>query len=292
MKLAYRIFILVIVSFTIGGCGFIKQPDADQVLFRFSQQLAQLESVHYDLALQLLGGLSQGFNAGLDSAKFSVNGDIESGLNSPVVYTANVSLTGQGTKGPVQLGGKIIGLQDYSYFQINNLSLPSLLPIGLGDQQWYKIKSEQPAALSGQLSHSQQDEVAKILESHTPLSVSEVLPITSVGGRRAYHYKLNIDDEILNDVIAQLQETVSMGADSPTEFSLSGYQPEVFIDTKTYDLLRIKIDGIYTHDHTPTNLSLDLELSNHNEAPTIQPPAVVKEVDVGKLLGLPGLVSK
>lgn len=286
MKPSLVIVAMLFAATIIAGCSVKGQPDPDAVLSRFGQQLTELQSVNYKLRLDLAGGLSSASKP-IDTASIIMNGALQSALNSPLTYTSNIDLSATGGNGPVRIVGQLVGTADYTYFQIDNVSLPSLIPLSLTGEQWYKVKSSQPAALSGQLTRTQQTAIQSLFDQSKPWIASEVLPMTTINGERVYHYRLQMDSQALTSLLASVYQIVGEEDLQLPEISLDNYQPEVFIDTRDYDLRRLIVAGIYTHDHLPTNFSLTLDLDQHNKADSVVPPATVKDIDIAKLLHLP-----
>lgn len=285
-----------LISVGLSGCSIGNQPAPDDVLTGLYENLSQMQTAHYDMKLNLRGGLTTTLSANIDTAQINLAGDLVNKPGQLPHYSVGAKVSATGSDGSIQIGGNLITLDDYTYFQLTDLVLPTLLPVSLGaDKKWYKIQTEAGGdhRLGGvdtiNLSAAEEEMIRSLIATAKPLTVKEVLPLTTVNGQRAYHYKTQINPEELKRVLSGIASVTNSTKPLPDLDYLSQYEPEIFIATKDNRLLRLSGPGTYIHDDLPTAFDLLLDLTNHNVKIDLAPPSSSQSIETAKIFGLPKL---
>jgi hypothetical protein len=290
------LFAAALLSVGLTGCSIGKQPAPEEVLAGFYNQLSQLQTAHYSAILNLRGGLTTTLASSIDTAQIKLTGDLVNQLGQLPYYSVNADVSATGGQGPIKIDGNLIALDDYTYFQLTDLVLPTLLPVSLGaDKKWYKIQTEQGGSkhLGGRelasLTPQQELTIRNLVSESNPFTVSQVFPVTTVNGQRAYHYKVKIDPAEVEKLLNGIAKVSKNSKPIPDLSYLANYEPDVYIATKNHQLLRLATNGIYTHGQIPTDFDLTVDLTNHNAKIDLSPPSSSESIDTAKLFNLPKL---
>lgn len=288
------ILMAALISVGLTGCSLGTQPAPQDVLAGLYASLSQMQTAHYSLRLNLRGGLTTTFAANIDTAQINLFGDLVNKPGAIPHYSVDAQVEANGSDGPIQVGGNLINLDNYTYFQLTELVLPTLLPVSLGaDNKWYKIQTEPGAAhrLGGidpmSLSAADEEAIRLLIANAKPLTVKEVLPMTTVNGQRAYHYVAQINPEELEKVMVGIAQITKSEKDLSDLGYLAQYEPEIFVASKDNRLLRVSATGLYLHTDIPTAFDLQVDLTNHNKKIDLSPPSSSQNVETAKIFSLP-----
>lgn len=285
---------LVTAILFLGGCAFQK-PIPDEVINRLTQATASVKSFHYNADLTLSGNLPISVVPDVTSAQFKFSGDATTGDNpNAPLFTMKADITGTATQGSLGISGELANLSDYLYFRLTNLSLPTLLPISLGgDSRWYKIRHvavAQPnenklGVVAGDtIISDQQFQSLRKLMSQTPvMEVIEVLPDATVNGQRSYHYMVQLKPESITELVTQINQLLNVKVDSPNLDLIGKYQPEIWINKRTFQLSQFTLNDLYSLNGLPIAFNLQFGLSRQNEALKIVPPKETEELNPTRL---------
>lgn len=292
----HTFLLAALISVGLTGCNIGRQPAPEDVLAGLYASLSQMQTAHYDMKLSLRGGLTTSFAANIDTAQINLVGDLVNKPGSLPHYSVDADVSANGGDGAIQIGGNLISLDSYTYFQLTELMLPTLLPVSLGaDKKWYKIQTDpgEASRLGGvdavNLTAAQEGMARFLIANAKPLRVIEVLPMTTVNGQRAYHYVTQIDPAELKSLLEGLAEITGSPKSQPDLNYLAQYKPEIYISSKDNRLLRLAAIGTYLHDGLPTAFDLKFDLTNHNAKIDLGPPSASQSVETAKLFGLPKL---
>jgi len=283
--------LLLLVGLLLSGCS-MKTMSADEVTQRFTQASADLHSFHYDATLNLSGNIPSTLGGALSSAQIHLVGNVvnEAPIIPQLSLQANVQATSD--QGAIQLIGQLIGLSDYTYFKLTDLKLPTLSPVSLGaDSRWYRIK--QPSrdeasnklgtvATSG-LTAEQVQAMHDAIAGSVLLEVTQTFPDETAYGQRAYHYQGKLQGDNLRSLLTQMSQI----AHSPTSSgldSVTAYTVDVWINKRTFQLARLKVEDVYSVEGVPVSFGLDLGLTSQNEKISINPPSAAEDLDRQNLL--------
>lgn len=292
----HTFLLAALISVGLTGCNIGKQPAPEDVLADLYASLSEMQTAHYDMKLGLRGGLTTSFAANIDTAQINLSGDLVNKPGALPHYSVDADVSANGGDGSIQIGGNLISLDSYTYFQLTDLVLPTLLPVSLGaDKKWYKIQTDPGDASrvggvdTANLTPAQEGKARFLIANAKPLKVIEVLPMTTVNGQRAYHYITQVDPVELKALLDGMADISGSTKRQPDLSYLAEYKPEVFISSKDGRLLRLAATGIYLHDGLPTAFDLRLDFTNHNAKIDLGPPSASQSVDTAKLFGLPKL---
>lgn len=290
------VILAALISVGLTSCSLASQPVPDNILAGLYSALSQLQTARYEMTLDLRGGLTTSLSSNIDTAKIHLAGNLINRPGQLPHYSVDAQVSATGSDGAIQVGGNLINLDNYTYFQLTELVLPTLLPVSLGaDKRWYKIPTEPNSAnrLGGSknisLTPAEEDMVRSLIANAKLLTVKEVLPMTTVNGQRAYHYKTQINAAEVSHIVEGISAITDSTEPLPNLEYLSQYEPEIFVNTKDNQLLRLIVAGTYLHDGVPTAFDLKVDLSNHNTKIDLVPPSSSQSIETAKIFGLPKL---
>lgn len=281
------IFLLPITLLSLSGCLFV-QPNPDEVVARLAQAASGLTSFHYVADLNLEGRLPISMIVDASQASLRLTGDMMNHNPAQPQFTAQANITGVSAQGPFDFGGEVVGLADYTYFRLTNLTLPTLAPVSFGaDSRWYKIRhlaelnpdeKRLGAVDKAALTPAQVDRIRQLIATTPLFEVVEVLPDATVHNQRSYHYRARFKADAVTSLNQQLGEL--LGADPTSQLlSLSDYQPELWINKRTFQLSQFYLNGLYLVDQVPIAFELSLGISRHNDSFKITAPSASEELD-------------
>jgi len=263
-------------------------------MIRFAQTTAEITSFHYNVDLTLAGRLNLSLVPDVSSATIKLSGDVvNKDPNSPK-FTLAADLAGVAPSGSLAIVGELINLDDYTYFRLTNLTVPTLLPVSLGaDSRWYKIRhvaANDPnekklgVADGAPITNDQLQAVRDLLKQTPLMEVVEVMSDETVNNQRSYHFRAQFKPEALVTISQQLGQLLGLSQPDQTLGDLADYQPEIWINKRTFQLSQLKLADIYLRDNIPLAFDLMLGLSRHNESFKITAPQATDEIDPTKLL--------
>ena len=297
MRLILTTLILGICLFGLSGCTITQAPDPGEVMSSLTASLAELTSVHYDADLRLTGQLASQIVDGLTEANFDLVGDITDLATLQPKLSLSANIDARASSGPVSLSGNLVGADNSTYFQLTQFSIPSLLPVQLtADQQWYKFdnrntgltSTSKPIEPLSQLTEDEMTLISQLISGSRIFEVIESFPQTTVGSERAHHYRVKIDPVELTNLLDGIAEVTGTPNSLPSLDYLADYTPDIFVSTRTNQLLRIKLTDIYMRADLPVAFDLQLDLSRHNSVPGIVPPQSSHPLPAEGLFSLPG----
>jgi hypothetical protein len=284
---------LTLIGLSLTGCLFQK-PAPEEVLTKFNQSAAALTSFHYDLALKLEGKVPIAIAHDVNRLNLNFSGDAASPNSSQPDFTLQAKVAGTSAEGSLSLEGELVNLSDYTYFRLTDLTLPTLLPVSLGaDSRWYKIRHLAPAnpnerklgvSKNTSISPEQFQAFRDLISQANIAEVLEVLPDATVSGQRSYHYRVKLKPEAIVQLTNQLGKMFSAKITISNQDMLSRYQPEVWINKRTFQLTQLHLADIYLVNQVPVAFDFTLGLSHQNEKLTVVPPKETEELDATNLL--------
>lgn len=287
------ILALLAASLSISGC-FFQKPAPEDILSNFNRSMANLSSFHYNLNLKLEGRLPTALAKDVNQLILDFSGDAASPDPTQPEFTLDAKVAGTATDGSLSLQGELVNLSDYTYFRLTDVTLPTLLPVPLGaDSRWYKIRHLSPAtpdenklgvAQIPAISVEQLQEFRNLISQTSVAEVLEILPDATVNGQRAYHYRVQLKPDAINQLIGQLNKLAGSKLVTLDPAMLGRYQPEVWINKRTFQLAQLKLSDIYLVNQVPVAFDLTLGLSHQNDKLTIIPPKETEELDTTNLL--------
>lgn len=285
--------VIILTGFILGGCHF-QQPAPEAVVVKFTEAMANLTSFHYDVDLKLNGRLPIAVVQDISSLNLKFSGDADNQNPNQPQFTLLANVFGTAPQGSLALAGDLVNLADYTYFRLTNLALPTLLPISIGaDSRWYKVRhassinpDEHKLGVSnGPQFTSDQIQTIQNLISQTPIAeVLEVLPDATVNGQRSYHYRTQLKSEVLVGLLKQLNQSLNLTLALPASDQLAKYQPEVWVNKRTFQLSQLKLADLYLLNGVPVAFDLTLSLSRQNEQLKIVIPKNTEELDAERLI--------
>lgn len=287
--------VLAISSVVLSGCNPLAQPSPEEIMSQVESGLTNLTSVNFDADLRVSGPVDISLLPSTKEANISLVGELR---NSPVglpEYSVMANVSARSQVADIRIEGHVISLHDFTYFQLTNLSLPSLLSSTINtDRKWYRIPTETTLARRSDptqptISKTPPSSIHDLILSAQPLTVTEVLPVATINGQRAYHYKTVIDSKQLADFLEGLNQLSGDQFALPSLNHLDQYQPEIFVSTKDSSLLGIRVSGEYLKDGQPVGFDLNITFSRHNKGDEIMPPRSSENIESGKLFYLPKL---
>jgi len=285
--------LIILTGLSLSGCLFQK-PTPDEVVRKFTQAMAGVTTFHYDLALDLQGSLPVALAKDVSSVSMKLTGDaINQDPNQPQ-FTLQANITGVSAQGALAINGEVVNLSDYIYFRLTDLSLPTLLPVSLGaDSRWYKIRHLSPAnpseeklgvADNQQFTLEQMEALRKLVSQTAIAEVVEVLPESTTNGQRSYHYKVKLQPDAISQLIGQLNQLLNIKLIAPTPAMIAKYQPEIWINKRTFLLSQLKLADLYLLNSVPVAFDLVLGLSRQNDQLKISVPRDTEELNIERLL--------
>ncbi len=280
----------------LSGCAVSPQPEPVEVMARLTTSLSELDSVHFDTSLRLSGQLASNIVAGLTDASFKFSGDLSEITSTAPKLQTRADISAQADTGAVGVSGNLVTIENSTFFQLTNFILPSLLPIQLtADQQWYKFDNRNsgltPTRPSGadltQLTESQTLLIKELIAGSRILEVIETFPIALVGSERAYHYRVRINPEELAALLADIESVIDQPIEQDQIQTWANYTPDIFVSTRTNQLVELRLADIYLRDNLPVAFDLRLTLSRHNTPVAIEPPTAARALPSEQLLNLP-----
>jgi len=283
---------LLVVSLGLSGCLFPK-PAPAEVVERFTQAMTDTVSFHYNLDLNLSGRLPITVVPDVDNLSLKVSGDALTNDPSHPHFTLQTQVAGASPQGNLALAGELVNLDDYLYFRLTNLTLPTLLPISLGtDSRWYKIRhlatanpNEKKLGVTElpQFTTDQIQAMRQFIGQTTIAEVLEVLPDATVNGQRSYHYRVKLRSEAITELLDQINQTIDTDLGIADPVSIDRYQPEIWINKRTFRLSQLKLTDLYLQGGVPISFDLTLGLSRHNEQINITAPKDTEELTTDRL---------
>jgi hypothetical protein len=285
------------IILTAASCS-ASSPNPNEVMDRAGGRLAQLTSFHYQLDLTVSGSLANSFSDKITRAHLKLSGDSVNRSPETAAFTLNGDITADAAEGPVSLRGEMVSLPDYTYFRIGQITLPSIIPVALNDSPgWYKIRQTAPAvaadsqelgiasASPAPITPEQLKEVRKIIATVPLWTLLETFPDDTVNGLRAYHYRVKLESEALKLVAPQITKLLRQPDISSAELDAwSQYEAEIWIDKRSSNLTRIKLDNLQTVNNLPTAINAVLDITRHNRPVEIAAPKSTEEVGSESLL--------
>lgn len=292
-----NIFGLVLVAccLVLSGCNPLAQPSPEEIMTQVENGLTNLTSVNFDAELRINGPVDTSLLPSTKEATIALVGELR---NSPVglpEYSVMANVSARSQVADIRIEGQVISLHDFTYFQLTQLSLPALLSSTINtDRKWYRIPTETTLAnradiTKSTISEASPSSIHDLILSTQPLTVIEVLPVATINGQRAYHYKTAIDPSQLTDFLEGLNQLSGGQFSLPSLKHLDQYQPEIFVSTKDRSLLGIRVLGEYLKDGQPVGFNLNITFSRHNKGDEIMPPRSSENIESGKLFYLPKL---
>jgi len=278
------------VGLVLSGCSLSKAPVSSQeVMRKFSQALSDLGSFHYDAELALWGNLPSGLNIDLSSSRIKLVGDVMSVNDLSPQFTLLAQVYADSKAGPLSITGRVIGLQNYTYFKLTDLLIPTLLPISIGaDSQWYRIRHIQnqdsdPSVLGSggtpTISPDQLEAIRELISNRTFFKVIEELPDETVVGQRSYHYLVRPKSDVLKQIAEQLSR-ILQADDVAVDFgALENYVADLWINKRNFNLAKLRIADEYISEEGTVEFDFNLEMDRHNEQLTIVAPQISEDID-------------
>ncbi|MEZ4210414.1 MAG: hypothetical protein R3B38_01750 [Patescibacteria group bacterium] len=259
------------------GCATKPALEPDDVIAHTGKQLLELMSADFEIDLNLNGGLSSNIIGNIDTADIALQGTLDTTVGDYPAYRVNSTIIGGNSRGKIRLSGQVVGLPDNTYFQLADVSIPTLVPISLGgDNNWYRINTESSQSPLPQIAGDQISDLEENLSSTVPFTITETLPVSFVNGERVYHYKAKFNPESIKLLSQSLPE---LPAEFPDLEFLSDYEPDIYISYSDFEIVRIAATGVYVHGNSPTAFDLTLNLKNHNSTTQILAPESSKQID-------------
>ncbi len=284
----YLVWICLPLSLFLGGCMFQKSTP-DEVISKLARASSELITFQYSVDLSLAGRLPIAIVKDVNSASVQLFGSADSKDPNNPQFTLQANLSGNSSTGQFAINGDLVGTEGYTYFRMTNLSLPTLSPVSLGaDSRWYKIRhldSSNPnekklGVLEKKTFTPQELEELRLFLSSTPIfEITEVLPDATVNGQRSYHYRTKITQESIADLSEKIGKLLGVSINQKNTDSLLAYEPELWINKRTFQLSQLKLVGLYQTDGLPIDFDFTLGLSRHNEKLTITAPKASEELD-------------
>lgn len=280
------------VSITLSGCSLINSSPED-VLAKANVSIGKLTSFTYKVDLSLAGFLPSQFTSQIDQARIQFAGASVNSENRPA-FTLDGRLVADALEGQVRVDGSIIALSDYTYFRINDLSLPSLAPTPTGAiRHWYKIKQPVPsdqknvlgiASTGNALAADQIQAVRDLLAETNALLLDTVFPDTTLFGTRVHHYRVRLNPDVLPELASELATILHQKKLSVEQLKLAeNYRAEIWLDRRNQNLVQLKLADVYLTDSRPTYFDLTLNLDRHNQRFSIQAPISPEELNPNNL---------
>ena len=279
----------------LSGCNPLAQPSPEEIMTEVESSLATLSSVNFDADLRLTGEVDTSLLSNAKEVTISLNGELRNSSLGLPEYSVMADVSARSSDADIRIEGHIVSLHDFTYFQLTNLSLPSLLTSSINsDRKWYRIPTETTLANSPKdqnltISEDSKGSIHELILSTQPLTVTEVLPISTINGQRAYHYKTSIDPEELTNFLDGLNQLSGDRFTLPELDNLGNYQPEIFVSSKDRSLLGIRVAGEYLEYGQPLAFDFEVIFSHHNKGDDIMPPRSSENIESGKLFYLPKL---
>ena len=265
------------IALVATGCTTKPALEPEDVIARSGKELIDLVSADFELNLNLNGGLSSNIIGNIDTADINLQGTLDTTVGDYPAYRIHSTIIGGNSRGKIRLSGQVVGLPDNTYFQLSDVSIPTLVPISLGgDNSWYRINTESTKSPLPQVAGDQVSNLEDTLSETTPFTILENLPISFVNGERVYHYKVQFNPESLKQLTNSLP---SLPAEIPDFEFLNDYQSDIYISYSDYQIVRIASAGVYVHGNSPTAFDLVLNLKNHNSTTQVVAPESSKQID-------------
>jgi len=281
---------ILTVGIVLGGCSLSAASlSSEEVMQRFSDALSNLGSFHYDAELTLQGNLPSGLNTNFNNSRIKVVGDVMSANAVSPQFTLLAQIYADSSSGPLSITGQVIGLQNYTYFKLTDLLVPTLLPISVGaDSRWYRIRHTQngnndPSILGlggvSTVSPEQLEAIRELIASHSLFEVAEELPDETVAGQRSYHYIAKPKPDILKQLAEQLNRILQADNITTNFDSFEDYTVDLWINKRNFNLTKLTVSDNYTTDGDIIEFNFDLEMNRHNEPLTIIAPKISEDID-------------
>ncbi len=284
----YLVWAWLPLALSLSGCIF-SHPMPDEVIAKFAQASAALTTFEYSVDLTLAGRLPIAIVEGVSNASVKLTGSTNNQDPSNPQFTLQAILSGTASAGGFAINGDLVSVGDYTYFRMTNLSLPTLSPVSLGaSSRWYKVRhiavSNPNESKLGVLEKTaftpeQIGQLRQLIADTSLFEVTEVLPDATVSGQRSYHYRAKFKAEAVADLSKQIGTLLGVPVTEENLNNLSDYQPELWINKRTFQLSQFKLAGLYQTDGVPTDFDLTLGLSHQNEKLTIAPPTESEELN-------------
>ncbi len=284
----YLVWVWLPLALSLSGCIF-SRPTPDEVITKFAQASSTLATFQYKTDLNLAGRLPIAIVEGASNATVKLVGSANNQNPNSPQFTLQASILGTASAGGFSINGDLVSVGDYTYFRMTNLSLPTLAPVSLGaSSRWYKVRHIATASPNERklgvlekttFSTEQIEQLRKLIADTSLFEVTEVLPDATVGGQRSYHYRAKFKAESITSLSQQISSLLGVPMTEQNLNNLSDYQPELWVNKRTFQLSQFKLTGLYQTDGVPTVFDLTLGLSHHNEKLTITPPKESEELD-------------
>lgn len=282
------LLLLLISNLFLAGCS-VSSPKPDEVMSRFARALASLESFHYQINLKTDGEIPLNLVGGVLSADVRLSGSVDSQDPSTPRFTLEAQVAANSSNGRVDVAGQLINLDDYTYFKLTKLTLPSLSPISLGaDSRWYRIRHPDTGAdtnklgadPTSQLTPEQITDLKEVVAASPLFTVTEVYPDETASGQRSYHYQASLNSDSLQQVTASLEGLAQAARITAGSLDwLVDYNFELWISKRSFQLTRLKVNGTYTSNEVSVPFELDLSLTRHNDTLPISAPTASEEIN-------------
>jgi hypothetical protein len=284
----YLVWAWLPLALSLSGCIFQK-PAPDEVIAKFAQASSTLTTFQYSADLILAGRLPIAIVEGASNAVVKLTGSANNQDPNNPQFTLQASILGTASAGGFGINGDLVSVGDYTYFRMTNLSLPTLAPVTLGaDSHWYKVhhvgvanpnENKLGVLEKTAFTTEQIEQLRKLLADTSLFEVTEILPDATVSGQRSYHYRTKLKAESITSLSQQISTLLNIPLTEQNLNNLSDYQPELWINKRTFQLSQFKLSGLYQTDGVPTDFDLTLGLSHQNEKLTITPPKESEELN-------------
>ncbi len=276
-----RTLILVSASLLLVSCSLRSNPDPAEVLSAAAKASRSLESAHFSVkgtaSTDPLRQYSFAFDGILRDAGEEVQtaGVIEV-KNSESNSASNIELE------------VIVGANRDVNVRVGSVSgddpLVASPALRAMEGAWYRLPSESGASIDPVSPDPQllrlQAEVVKVTHDYGT---------ENVDGADAYHYAVSIDPQKLEQFLAQAAEEqhATFDPSSTRDFFIAhSVTGDLWIDQSTSFVRRIRWI-VSPKDGGSVTANVTISLTDHNEAPEIQPPQNVRAFDPRTMLQMP-----
>ena len=163
------------------------RPNPEKVLARMTDKMSEVESMKTKMTIEA------------DKVTFvmdiQTSGDIDD-------YVGKGSFQINIDDGlPISIGGEYIEINRESFFRINKLPDLSLLGLDLSFLNDTWIKSENQAE---EVDQALIDKISEALKGKEILVIEEELPNEEVNGKKAFHFKVGINEEVIRESLKDI----------------------------------------------------------------------------------------
>ncbi|HVW66355.1 MAG TPA: hypothetical protein VHA78_01330 [Candidatus Peribacteraceae bacterium] len=283
-----RAFASACTLFLLASCIQQSPLPPDQVLQKATEEMGTLNSAHFNLHATVSGN-TQILPANLDGV-IDASGDMQNGGNQ-LSFTVHADLQ-QASDSTTRFNGQadiVVAGQNDVYMKLDSLTvtpesalLPQALILQLLDQWWHMPSG------SGAIVQTDVTPDPNLLRMQTQvITVRKDDGMTSVAGRRSYHYDIGIDPDKLTQYMKEIERRRNSPGQPPDLSSLNA-QGQIWIDASTYDVRQLTWNLSSTNPAQPFQATIVVTLTNQNAPVTITPPAGAKPFPVG---GLPAAAN-